>query len=317
MNICVVFPLKFHNVPWLYPPLHLLNNCGAQTADAAIVVVEDESRWALDENSFRIIVERRIPTAFLDVHDYYTYLLCDSGILSQCGFLSPRWAEYQSGNKLNRIRWFHHELVTVGIPTIHFKIWKFDKQEGVFPYTPCVSHVQDLVSFDQFCSREYDVVTIANKFVSREDAVKVLRQAPLRSLFHLYDAVRPMNFNEWVSLHGQSRMFLEVCAGAQGTARPFELGTVSLMLKQRDRVHWPEPFKWTHNESCIEMGKPTVPITMEDVEEIIPIVRDRERLYQLYKNCHAKTLQFSPENIAAYVKKTIVDNLPLYGKCEP
>jgi len=304
MNISVVPPTDYRPPPFLFPPLELLNNSIIHFADVAIVIVEDERRWSLHEASFEEIVKRRIPTVFLDPHDYYFYEWSDVNILKQSWFQSSQFDLVHGKDGLKRVR----ELYKQVDKKIDFKIWMFDKQQVVYPYVPCVVDTPDFIaSYDEFHSRKFDLIFVGNKCLQRWDAAKALDNSELDCRIQIYDQTvdqkRPYSRENWRILHRQARMFFECGAGAQGSARPVELGTTALMLRQRDRVAW--PWGWEHNKSCIEVGKPLVPLTVKDIKEVIPIIRNKKLLYELYLSCHSKTLEFIPDKIAAYVKNII------------
>jgi hypothetical protein len=305
MNISVVIPVHYIPPPFLFPSFALLNNSSAESADVAIVIAEDESRWTLDESSFQSLVSRRVPTAFVDPHDYNFFGLSDSRILEESWFLSPLYPIRHPGYKLNRVRRLHEELQFHGVPTTHFKLWMFDKQQGVHPLVPCTVGGETLDDFDTYHRRPFDITFIANRCPQRAAAYNVFVKAfPWRELsgqFHLFDRQRPYSWHDWLAIHKRSKMFFETGAGNQGSSRPVELGTVALMLRQRDRVAWPEDFQWVNGYSCIDMGKPLVPLEYEDLNELRPLLRDREKLYNLYVQCHKQTQQFSPTNVAKYV----------------
>lgn len=288
--------------------MSVLHNSDVHNADVIIYVVEDTSRWRLDKVSEQVILERRVPIVFLDPHDYYWLDKTDNEIAEQSFFLSPRRGELHPGYPLKDAIDFHTQVVSLGIPTNYFKLWKFDKEiDRVHPLVPCLTTVYEEQSYEEFSRRLIDITLVATQCPPREAACDMVTASGIPCRMQLYPQYRPYLLNQWVDIHRQSKTFMETGAGTPASARPVELGTLSLMVKQRDRVSWPEPFKWVHNESCIEVGKPNVRLHTDDLAELKELLKDTPRVYKLYKECRQVTMRFTPSNIATYVRGILTD----------
>jgi len=312
MRIALIPPHSFRPPPLYYPALQLVADSSIDQADIAIVIVEDESRWSLDEVAFRIIKERRTPVVFVDPHDYNFYQHTEESILAESWFGA---VNSETVHGLRRVRQFYHEVRDLGLDWLVFKLWSYQglQHDKIVPLAPCVcAPVFSEETYDQYNARPYDVMFVGNSCPQREAACKAFQDSGLNVWFELYRQGPSFNRRlysqpDWFNLHAKSRCFLETGAGAQGSARPFELGTLSLMVRQQDSVSW--PYDWDKNSSFIEIGEALKPLTKDQVQSIIPILNDREGCYQRYLNGRRDALQFTPEKTAEYILQNIQSRL--------
>lgn len=145
-------------------------------------------------------------------------------------------------------------------------------------------HDFPLVSVDELAYRPYDICFIGNATPWRANMVCDLVKAGFKVDY--FFPFHRMEHDEWLVRHRQAKLFLEADGGGFGSERPYQLATLSPMLRQRNDQLMAHP--WSPRLNCLEagdyMGNLVDGESMCDQREILDILEDTDQLHSIYLN---------------------------------
>jgi len=190
------------------------------------------------------------------------------------------------------------------IKTVHF-CRLFDKTknypENYYPYEKPYLHDEGLLTADQLFNRPYDIVWIANSAPQREMFKQILEEDG-RLKCKIILGAEKLPLQGWIDAHKEGKMFVSWSAGGYGDEKIQHLFSVAATIKENNNQLFLHDF--THLENCLRPN--TIP-TKKDIDTIVEVVRDKEKLYPLYKNNYdfVKTF-YSKEYIANDILQKIL-----------
>lgn len=175
------------------------------------------------------------------------------------------------------------------------------KPENLYPYEKGIIHEEPMLSADDLFNRPFDITFIANSAPSRERLAQALR-LDARLKCNIILGARKIPFNEWIDEHRKAKLFITASAGGFTDERMQALFSVSAMLREKTDQLLLHPF--THLENCLEVCNPP---TKEDLDTIVEVVNNKERLYEIYvKQYNFVKTYYSNEYIAKDVLSKII-----------
>lgn len=160
-----------------------------------------------------------------------------------------------------------------------------------------------LVSKEELFNREFDVCFMGTESPVRTNVINGLRKDGRLKLHCEYrdHTQRFSAYQQFINEHRKAKLYLS-CDGAGYTnERPNQLFAVSPMVKSRNNHISAKPF--TDLINCIEISEYP---TKEDIDKILSVVNDKDKLYDIYLNgyCHTNNF-YSEEYISNYILKKI------------
>ena len=253
----------------------------------------------------------------LDLHTRIAeYKDCDFSRILSSGISVSSFDEFDKGG-MSHLEWpsplnwqqlyiFKH-IKDNNIKSVHF-CRLLDKtksyQENLFPYEKPILYEEPLLTPEQLFDRPYDVVWIANTAPQREMFKKVLEEdGRLKTKIILGAEKIPLQ--DWIDAHKEGKMFVSWSAGGAGDEKIQHLFSVAGIIKEANNQLFLHDF--THLENCI---RPNPNPTKEDIDTIVEIVNDKERLYEIYKNGYDFVKKYySAEYIASNILETILKHI--------
>lgn len=193
------------------------------------------------------------------------------------------------------------------IPVIHFcrlldKTQKYSLLH--YPYEKPILYEEPPVSAEELFSRPYDVCLIANTSPQREAIAAALRSDKrLKCIIKLGEPKIP--FNEWVDLHRQAKFFVSASAGGYSNERIQSLFSISALIQERTDQLLLHPF--SHAQNCLKVNQPP---TQLDLQTIVDVCNDKQRLFAVYKNGVNFVKQFYS---AEYIASDMLSKIQKHG----
>jgi len=206
---------------------------------------------------------------------------------------------------LNKDKWTPFELAS---PLIYF-MRNMNKDEeypiNVYPFDWAYFKECDYptVSKDELFNREFDICFMGTESPVRTNLINGLMADGRLKLNCEYrdHTQRFSKYSQFIDEHRKAKLYLS-CDGAGFTnERPNQLFSVSAMLKNKNQHKAANPF--TDLQNCIEINEPP---TKEDIDKVLEVINDKDKLYDIYLNgyCHTKNF-YSEEWAANYILKKI------------
>ncbi len=171
----------------------------------------------------------------------------------------------------------------------------------MYPYEKAIHYEEPITTADDIFNREYDVTYIANSAPSREK-IKEVFEADGRIKCNIVLGAKKLPFNEWVDANRKSKFFIAASGGGYSCEKKQNLFSISAILQERTDQLLIHPF--VHGENCLKFDQPP---TKEDLDAIVEIVNDKERLHELYMNGYNFMKQYySKESIASDILIKII-----------
>lgn len=198
-------------------------------------------------------------------------------------------------------------LFTNKINTVHFcRLLNKNsaRYENVFPYEKPILYEEPLLSPEEIFERPYDIVWIANTAPQREMFKEILeKDGRLKTKIIL--GAEKISLQGWINAHKWGKMFVSWSGGGYSDEKIQHLFSIAAIIKEANNQLFLHDF--THLENCI---RPNPNPTKEDIDTIVEIVNDKERLYEIYKSGYNFVKQFySKEHIATNILETIKKQL--------
>lgn len=237
------------------------------------------------------VVEKKLPVVCFDATDF--------GAMSK-----EKWF-YTKNYPLQREDELFLKIVADEGNLIYF-MRKMDKTatfpDWVLPYELIMypDHDFPLASPAELINREYDICFIGNTSPTRNNAVRGLLNSGEFKIKSIFPQTR-LPHNEWLEFHKQSKLFLEACGGGFGSERPYQLITISPMLKVRNTQLIKNDF--IDGEDCLMINE--FP-TKEDIQKVREVLNDPFTLHSIYtKGVEKMKRYFNAEYRANYILETI------------
>ncbi len=185
---------------------------------------------------------------------------------------------------------------------------KLDKTKIYPPYVYPIEHIieQDFPTEakDDLCKREYDFCFIGNTSPQRQSVVDGLLKAGFKGYVHWTNEKGKIPHHEWLDRHRQAKMFLTADGGGFSDERIYQLGTIAIILKQKNNHLQLHPFQ--HGYDCREVSE--VP-TEYEIEHLKKFLTTPQAMYQTYLKGAAKLRRYySPEHRANYILAVLKQN---------
>ena len=149
----------------------------------------------------------------------------------------------------------------------------------VFPYEKTIQNSFPITTKEELCSRPYDFCFIGNESPTRRNVVKGLQDAGFKIDVHWTSEKGKISHEDWLNRHRRAKLFLESDGGGFASERPYQLFTISPMLRQKNNHLQVHPFKDYVN--CLEVSE--VP-TKEEIEGIKAVLSDPDYLFEIYES---------------------------------
>lgn len=171
---------------------------------------------------------------------------------------------------------------------------------NLYPYEKPILYEEPLLSPEQLFDRPYDIVWIANTAPQREMLKEVLENdGRLKTKIILGAEKIPLQ--EWINAHKQGKMFVKWGGGGYGCEKAQHLFSVAAMIKEdNDQLLLHD---WTHTVNCIKINP--IP-TAENLQILVDVVNNKEKLYKLYENNYYFMREFYS---AGYIAKDILNKI--------
>lgn len=157
-------------------------------------------------------------------------------------------------------------------------IRKYDKEvdypSWCYPYEKIIQNEFEPTTKDELFSRHNDIFFIGNNSPQRENVCNTLRQ---HFVVDFVLGEERILHDQWVSRARNAKLFLTADGGGFSDERPYQLITVSVMLKQKNNHIQTSPF--LDYEDCIEINEHP---TGQDITKIRAILDDKSTLHSLY-----------------------------------
>jgi hypothetical protein len=174
----------------------------------------------------------------------------------------------------------------------------------IFPYEKPILYEEPLLSKDDLFNREFDIAYIANSAPSRDSIANALIEDG-RLKCYISIGEKKIPFEEFVKQHKRAKFFISSAAGGYTDERCQCLFSVAAIIRQRTDQWLLHDF--THLDNCLRIDAPPI---KEDLDTIVEIVNDKDRLYEIYLSGYnfMKTY-YSKEYIAGNILETIEKHL--------
>ena len=214
-----------------------------------------------------------------------TYLLkCDKPIVT--------WDEYDKGGMSNldwphplteqQLQIFNH-IENNNVKSVHFcRLLNKTKQypTNLYPYEKPILYEDPLCSADELFNREFDIVWIANTAPQREKLAKALREDG-RLRCNIILGAEKIPHHNWIAEHRKGKFFISCSAGGYSNECVQGLFSISAQLRERNDQLLLHDFD--HKNNCFKI---TSTPTQKELDDLVEIVNDKEKLYDIYKNGH-------------------------------
>jgi hypothetical protein len=175
---------------------------------------------------------------------------------------------------------------------------------NIYPYEKPISYEEPLLTEDELFNRGYDVVFIANESPSRDAIAKALRSGGRLNCFISIGAEK-LPFVEFLRIHKLGKLFVSSGAGGFTDERKQCLFSVSGLIQEDHNQLLAHPF--TNLVNCIKISNPP---TKEELDTIVEVVNNKEKLYEIYKNNYTFMKRFySEEYLSQYILDKIIKHL--------
>lgn len=247
------------------------------------------------------VVEGKLPVIFFDQFDYFTH--------------ERQWNEnVENWHKLpSEKHWARAAKIFLSRDQIY--VWFARKMcppmkssNITYPYEVIQypDHIFEPTSKEELNERPIDICFIGNKATPRNNACAELSKH-FKCDFVL--GQERINHEDWLNRHRRSKLFLECGGGGEsgggfGSERLFQLCFISPCLHIKTEQIRETPF--IDMEDVIEVGNGLGEITMEDIEKIKSVLKDENKLYEIYL-CGIKKMQnnYSASYRANYILQTL------------
>lgn len=253
---------------------------------------------------------------FIDLHSRrFDYRQVDVDWLLKSNIPFCVWDEWDRGN-LSSDEWpwpltkqqdeiFEH-IVKYKIKDVHF-CRLLDKSKSyppnLYPYEKPFSYQEPLLTPEQLFNRPYDVAFIANHAPSRERIAKELQSdSRLKCIIRLGEP--KIEFDTFLNVHRIAKLFISSGAGGFTDERKQCLFSIAGLIQEEHNQLLLHPF--TNLENCIKINNPP---TKEDIDTIVEVCNDKEKLYSIYKNNYDfMTKYYSEQYMAENVLRVLKEN---------
>lgn len=153
---------------------------------------------------------------------------------------------------------------------------KVEYPSYVFPYEKVLMNEFPLTTSQELNSRPIEIFFCGNTSPQRESVCKELSKH-FKCDFSL--GQQKISHEDWLNRARQSKLFLTSDGGGVSDERPYQLFTISPMLRQKNNHLQTHPFSDYIN--CLEVSE--VP-TKEEIEGIKAVLSDPDYLFEIYES---------------------------------
>lgn len=146
----------------------------------------------------------------------------------------------------------------------------------VFPYEKVLMNEFPLTTSQELSSRPIEIFFCGNTSPQRESVCSELSKH-FKCDFSL--GQQKISHEDWLNRARQSKLFLTADGGGVSDERPYQLITISPMLRQKNQHLQVHPFKDYIN--CLEVSEHP---TQEEIEGIKAVLGDPEYLFEIYES---------------------------------
>lgn len=295
MNVYILTPNTVLPNPHLFPPLlktwvgrgwYFVNHI----EDAEVVLLDLHSRISgYDQRDIDWVIQNRTPIAVFDEYD--------RGGMSKDEFPFPLTEQH------NQIFASIHKHNAVFFCRLMYKTKSYAPYQ-IFPYEKPIIYEEPPYSADYLFNRKYDIVWIANTAPQRERLAQALR-GDGRLKCNIVLGAEKIPFQKWIDEHRRGKLFVSCSGGGFTDERCQHLFSIAGIIRERTEQLLLNDF--THLDNCLRIDSTP---TTKDIDTIVEIVNDKERLYDIYKSGYEfmKTC-YSPEYIATNIAEIIEKHL--------
>ncbi len=148
---------------------------------------------------------------------------------------------------------------------------------NLYPYEKPVLYEEPFLTSDELFGRPLDICFIANTSPSRQKIAQALIEDG-RLKCHISLGAEKIPFQDFVNEHKKAKLFLSSGAGGYSNERPQHLFSIAALLQERTDQLLLHPY--IHLENCLMIDSPP---TKKDIDTIVEVVNDKEKLYGIYK----------------------------------
>lgn len=180
--------------------------------------------------------------------------------------------------------------------TIQYPSWVYPYELIQYP-----DHDFALVSKEELFNRPNDICFIGNISPQR---ISVCDSFIQHFICDFVLGEERLPHNQWLDRHRKSKLFLTADGGGFSDERPYQLMTISAMLRQKNNHFQPYPFSDCVN--CLEVSEQP---TADEISGIKAVLNDPDYLYEIYLDGveHLKKY-YSEEARANYILDVLKQN---------
>ncbi len=175
---------------------------------------------------------------------------------------------------------------------------------NVYPIEKGYFYEEEMLSADELFDRPYDICYLANQAPSR-DSIAATLLADERLKCYVSIGATKIPFADFIKQHKKAKLFISSGAGGYTDERVQSMFSIAGIIRERSNQLLLHDF--VDGVNCLRIDCPP---TREDLNAIVEVVNNKDRLYDIYKSGYdfVKTY-YNPDYIANFILDTIENNL--------
>lgn len=246
-----------------------------------------------EQEELDYIVENKVPIVFFDSFDYGG---CQDGTDEWFAFdhkkyKGEQWCDFFWDAKLNcKVVYFMRKMdKKVDYPNFVYPIELIQYPDHDFPPT----------TREELANRTFDICFIGTESKHRINVVESILKDGRLTINCIFTTNR-ISHEEWLRWHRKSKFFLEADGGGFGSERPYQLITISPMLKQNNSQLIVNDFE--DMIDCIKIGDENGNCTRDEIYKLVQVCNSPDTLFSIYtKGIEKMKTYFNPEYREQYI----------------
>ena len=225
-------------------------------------------------NIMSYVLENKMPIVVFDATDF--------GAMSKEKWNHSKWILLNTNNELV---YFMRKMDK----TKHYPAWVHPYELIQYP-----DHDFQPVTKDELFNRPYDICFIGNTSPTRASLLTGLMKYKCFNIDCQFITGERIPHDQWLERHRKAKLFISACGGGFSDERKFQLIDISPMLRNRSNHLVLNDF--IDKEDCLEVNENP---TQADVEKILSVLNDQDKLYSIYIKGIDKMHKYYNENYRA------------------
>jgi len=246
-----------------------------------------------DQEELDYIIENKVPIVFFDAFDYGG---CKDGTEEWFAFYNTKykgeqWCDFFWDAYLNcKFVYFMRKMdKNVGSPDYVFPLELIQYPDYHFPTT----------TKEELYNRTFDVCFIGAESTHRLNMIDSILNDGRLKINGIFTTKR-ISHEEWLRIHRKSKFFLEADGGGFGSERPYQLITISPMLKQSNSQLIVNDFE--DMVDCIKIGDENGNCTRDEISQLVQVCNSADKLFSIYtKGIEKMKAYFNAEYREQYI----------------